>query len=291
MTTPLADELAVLPHNEIAFTSFLTLYCHAIDAESKTPILHDTKSIEIAAALDGMLAGSHDTLARNLCSRRVRSDLVTHIAMRARRYDKYVQDFLGKFPDGVIVNIGCGLDSRFLRIDNGFVRFYDLDLPEIMAIRSRFFSDTDRFHAISSSVLDYSWMETVGRHKGPFLFLAEGVFMYLYEDDVQNLVRELTKRFPGSELVCEVVNKKWLSGIFRRILEFKLRRELHLGDNITYHSGLAHSREMEGWDPGIMFLDDWSYLDSYQNHLAWLKFFRHVRFIRYTQWTVHYRLG
>ncbi len=291
MTNHLPDKNAILPPGGVAFTSFLTLYCHAIDAESKHPILHDTKSTEIAAALDQVLAGSEGTLAKNLCSRRVRSDLVTHIAMRARKYDEYVQKFLDRFPEGVVVNIGCGLDSRFFRIENGSVQYYDLDLPVIMAIRSRFFTDTDRYHSIASSVLDFSWMNIIEEHKGPFLFLAVGVFMYLPEDDVKKLVRELAKRFPGSELVCEVVNKKWLSGIYRRILEFKLRRELHLGDDITYQSGLAHSREMEEWGPGIRFLDDWSYLDSYEGSFFWPRLFRHVRFIRYTQWSIHYRLG
>ncbi|MBN1166108.1 MAG: class I SAM-dependent methyltransferase [Methanospirillaceae archaeon] len=262
-----------------------------MDAESKHPILHDTKSIEIAAAFDGMLADSVDTLAQNIRSRRIRSDIVTHIAMRAKKYDEYVQEFLGTFPHGVVVNIGCGFDSRFVRIDNGLVQYYDLDLPEIMAIRSRFFTDSDRYHSIASSILEFSWINAISGHHGPFLFLAEGVFMYLPENDVRDLVRRLTQMFPGSELVCEVVNKKWLSGIYRRIVEFKLQRELHLGLDVTYQSGLAHSNEMEEWDLRIRFLDDWSYLDSYQGRFLWLRVLRHVQFIRYTQWTVHYRLG
>ncbi len=66
-----------------------------------------------------------------------------------------------RFPDGVIVNIGCGLDSRFLRIDTGKGIFYDLDLPEIIEIKKDFFDETSRYHLIASSVLDYGWMEIV----------------------------------------------------------------------------------------------------------------------------------
>jgi O-methyltransferase involved in polyketide biosynthesis len=245
----------------------------------------------IAAALDTMLAGSPDELARVLLARRIRHSLVNHIAMRARRYDEYTREFLVRYPGGVVVNIGCGLDSRFARTDNGNMQYYDLDLPGIMAIRKQFFKGTDRYHTITSSVLDYSWMDTVSEHKGPFLFLAEGVFMYLNPEDVRSLVKKLQELFPGSELVCEVVNAKWLSGLFKGFLNYKMRKQLHFDKDITYYSGLSHTKEMEDWGPGIRFLDDWSYLDSYRGGLGWLKLFSHIGFLRYTQWTVHYRLG
>ncbi len=87
-------------------------------------------------------------------------------------------EFLKSSPDGVVVNIGCGLDSRFSRIDNGRVRFYDLDLPDVIGIKRRFFEETDRYHLIPSSVLDYDWIAPLLQACDvPFLFVAEGVFM------------------------------------------------------------------------------------------------------------------
>ncbi len=284
------DQHAAFTLSEVSFTSFLTLYCHAIDAQSQSPILGDTKSLEIATTLDKTIAGSDDPLARDLLSRRIRGSLVTHIAMRARRYDEYVRDFLTRSPGGVVVNLGCGLDPRFTRIDNGAVQYFDLDLPGIMAIRRMFFKETDQYHAIASSVLDFAWMDTVRVCQGPYLFLAEGVFMYLGQDEVRGLVLELAQRFPGSELVCEVVNSKWLRGPYKRILNYKLRKQLHFGREVSYRSGLSHTREMEKWGPGIRFLDDWSYLDSYDKRLGWLRIFQNIGFMRYSQWTVHYRL-
>ncbi|MFA5348701.1 MAG: class I SAM-dependent methyltransferase [Methanoregula sp.] len=289
--TPEESGQAALPLTGVARTSFLTLYCHVNDAQSEDPILNDTRSVEIATVLDTMLTGSDDDLTRILPARRIRPSLVTHIAMRARRYDEYSREFLSRFPDAVVVNIGCGLDSRFVRIDNGIVQYYDLDLPGIMAVRKRFFEEAARYHTITSSVLDFSWMDIVSGYRRPVLFLAEGVFMYLHQDGVRALVLELRKRFPGSELVCEVVNSRWLREPYKRFLNYKMRKQLHFGKDVTYHSGLSSTREMEEWDSGIRFLDDWSYLDSYQKNLGWLKVFRHIGFMRYTQWTVHYRLG
>ena len=122
-------------------------------------------------------------------------------------------------------------DAGWIRVfhvpDNGRVRFYDLGLPDVIGIKRRFVEETDRYQFIASSVLDYGYMapllQTGG---GQFLFVAEGVFMYLHREDVKSLVLELQSESPGSELVCEVVNDLWLKGALKGIVDFKMRREL-----------------------------------------------------------------
>jgi len=276
---------------DIATTSFVTLYCHALESQSDDPILSDPKSVEIMNELNKTLSLSDNTLDRILVAGKLDKRLVVHIAIRAKKYDDYARDFLQRFPDGVVVNIGCGLDSRFLRIDTGKVIFYDLDLPEIIAIKKTFFQETERYHLIASSVLDFDWMAAVRQHKGPFLFMAEGVFMYLDGNDVRSLVLKIQETFPGSELVCEVVNSFWIRSPFKKLLDYKLQRQVHLGKDAMFRSGLHNGREMEQWHSGIQFLDEWSYFDSEEKKLGWLSIFKHFELVRKTQWTVHYRLN
>jgi O-methyltransferase involved in polyketide biosynthesis len=276
---------------DVAATSFLTLYCHALETRSDNPVLSDPKSVEITTELNKTLSLSNHPLDRILVSGTLDKRLVLHIALRAKKYDDYARDFLQRFPDGVVVNIGCGLDSRFLRIDNGRVVLYDLDLPEIIAIKKGFFKETERYHMIASSVLDPGWMAPLLRHKGPFLFMAEGVFMYLDGKDVRSLVLEIQKKFRGSELVCEVVNSLWLRPLLKKILDYKMQRQVHLGKDAMFRSGIRDGREMEQWQSGIQFLDEWSYLDSGEKKLGWLRVLQHIKFIRKTQWTVHYLLN
>lgn len=276
---------------DVSATSLVTLYCHALEARSNRPILADPRSVEIAAELNGMLSPPAGPLEKALVSGTLDPRLVVHIALRAKRYDDYVREFLARHPDGIVVNIGCGLDPRFERIDNGLVTFYDLDLPELVAVRNRFFRETDRYRVIASSVLDVGWMAEVRLHAGPFLFLAEGVFMYLAGDDVRSLVVALQQTFPGSELVCEVVNAFWLRPPLDGLLTFKMQRQLHLGEGALFRSGLRDSREMERWHSGIQFLDDWSYFDSDDEKLGWMRVLRHIGLVRTTQYTVHYRLN
>ncbi|MFA5003435.1 MAG: class I SAM-dependent methyltransferase [Methanolinea sp.] len=124
---------------DVPATALVTLYCHALESQSEDPVLDDPKAVEITTELNRILSQSKNHLDRMLVSGKIDRNLVIHIALRARHYDEYAGEFLARHPGGVIVNIGCGLDSRFLRIDNGSVIFYDLDLPEMIDLKKRFF--------------------------------------------------------------------------------------------------------------------------------------------------------
>ncbi len=285
-------ELFDIKISDISTTLLLTLYCHALESKSKNPILDDPKAVELTRKLNPELLKSKDRFLRRLAEGKSNKNLVIHISMRAKRYDEYVRDFLKRSPNGIIVNIGCGLDTRFWRIDNGNTVFYDLDLPEVIAIKRKFFNETERYHFIASSVLDDGWFERLRQHgTGPFMFVAEGVFMYLPGDEVKSLVLKLQSRFPSSELLCEVCNDLWLYGPFKSMLNLKMQRQLHLGKGASFSFGLKDSKEMEGWGPGIKFLDDWSYFDSAEGKIGWIRFLGKFEFLRKTQWTVHYQLN
>ena len=277
--------------SDVAVTSFVTLYCHAIESQSEDPILIDTKAVELMTELNKILSGANNRLYKNLVSGKLNKQLILHVAIRAKKYDRYVSDFLSKNPEGVVVNIGCGLDSRFFRIDNKKVVFYDLDLPEVIEIKKQFFNQNIRYHFIPTSVLDYSWMHIISKHKCPFLFIAEGVFMYLKKKDVKALILKLQSEFSGSELVCEVVNSLWLRKPLKKMVNLKMQQQLHLGKDATYGFGIRNSKEMEEWDKGIQFLDDWSYFDAGEKKLGWVNLFKNVKLFRMTQWTVHYKLN
>ncbi|MBU0757617.1 MAG: class I SAM-dependent methyltransferase [Nanoarchaeota archaeon] len=277
--------------DEVEETSFLTLFCHAIESRSKDPIMYDKKAVAIADELSKVLTGSKKKIDRLLAAKKINKMLVTHVVIRAKKYDEYAKEFLRQNPDGTIVNIGCGMDSRFSRIDDGNVRFFDLDLPEIIELKKKFCKETERYRFVSSSVFGREWMNLVKKEKGPYFFMAEGVFMYLDPVEVRSLVLHLQKNFPGSELVCEVFNSAWLKRPWKGIVDFKLRKELHLGKDITFSFGIGDSNEMEGWNKGIEFLDDWFYLDADEKKLGMLRILRKIKLFRQSLWTVHYRLN
>jgi len=170
----------------VSETLFLPLYSRAIESQTKDPIINDQKSVEIVNHLDKIFSKSNSKLHKMLFNRKLSKEYVVRIALRTKKFDEYVSDFLSKNPNGVIVNIGCGLDTRFYRIDNGKVEWYDIDLPQVIELKKHFINENDRYHFISSSLTDYSWMDILFQNKGrPFMFIAEGVFRYLHENEVK----------------------------------------------------------------------------------------------------------
>lgn len=177
--------------------------------ERRDPIMVDEDAVELTQRLNDCFADSDRRILRRLATGRLPSSLLTTVSMRIRRFDRYVKEFLEQEPGGVVVSLGCGLDDRRRRVDKGFVRWYDLDLPEVIELRRRFLPGGERMRFIASSVLDFAWLDQLPDDPAPkFLFLAEGLFMYLPPDGVRALVTKLVERYPGAQLVAEVANSR-----------------------------------------------------------------------------------
>ena len=83
------------------------------------------------------------------------------IVMRTAILDAWVRAFLAGHPAGTVVEIGTGLNTRFERVDNGQAHWIDLDLPDVIELRRRFFADTGRHRMVAASVLDEAWLQDV----------------------------------------------------------------------------------------------------------------------------------
>ena len=267
---------------QIAQTAFLTLQCHALDATSDHPLLKDTDSLSILKALKEItgLPGIH--------SNRIKKKLINHIALRARQYDLFAKSFIEKHPDAAVINIGCGLDNRFKRIDNGKILFYDLDFPDIINIKEKIIPPTSRYGQFGQSVFDFEWIKGIDREQ--VFLLAEGVFMYCEPTDVKNLFQQLQVRFTNPEIVFEVFNSKWLTGWRGKMMAFKMKKELKLGEETVFKFGIADSNEIERWNSNYRLIQDWSYLDEEEANFPFKNLLRNMDALRKVLWTVHYVL-
>lgn len=118
--------------------------------------------------------------------------------------DKMVKDFIRKNPDATIINLACGADTRFYRVDNGQIRWYGLDLPEAVEACERIMPPCDRLMYIGKSAMDESWAEDV-RADGPVLVIAESLSMYLEKQDVQKIFKIIRNRFQNADVMMEIV--------------------------------------------------------------------------------------
>jgi O-methyltransferase involved in polyketide biosynthesis len=212
------------------------------------------------------------------------------LVLRNREFDRYARDFLARYPEAVVVHIGCGLDSRFERVDNGQVEWYDLDLPEVIELRRKFIgSEGARYHFLACSAFDRAWLDTVSadsrsvHHPRPFLFLAEGVLMYFEEAQVKSFILMLRDHFPGAELVCDA-----FSPLLVRLNNFRIART-KIG--ARYYWGLKRGKDVESWGDGINLLDEWFPFSRPEPRLAHVRWMRYIPPLAKVMGIFHYRLG
>jgi len=275
--------------NDISETACLPLQCHARDAESSSPVINDHCAVEMLDILKNYFSKSNKDLHKKLFQNKVRKNLVNHIVLRAKKYDSYIKEFIEKYPHATVVNIGCGLDNRYERVDNGKIHFFDLDLPDIMNIKKQIIQEKVNYHQISQSVFEFDWIDRIETEH--VILVAEGVFMYCAEQDVKKLFLILQEKLDKPEIVFEVFNSKWLKGWRKKSMEFKLKKELKLGEGTTFKFGIPDSDEIEHWHEGFRLIDDWSYFDSAELSSGFMRHFGKIDAFRKIQWTVHYELN
>jgi O-methyltransferase involved in polyketide biosynthesis len=226
----------------VAETLLITLYLRAMESQRPDALIKDEKAV----ALVVRMGPDQDRIKRFPMS----GENIAATVRRSQELDRHAQDFLTRHPEAVVVHIGCGLDSRFERVDNGQVEWYDLDLPGVIELRRKLVGgEGARHHFLACSALDNAWLDTVSAHRQrPFLFLAEGVFMYFEEAQVKSLVLTLRDRFPGAELVFDA-----FSPFMRWAHNFKVTRT---GIGAYLHWALKHGQDLERWGDGIRLLDE-----------------------------------
>ncbi|MEW5820378.1 MAG: class I SAM-dependent methyltransferase [Cyanobacteriota bacterium] len=117
-------------------------------------------------------------------------------ALRAKLFDGIVIEFFKRNPEGLAIQLGSGLCSRFKRVDNGKLKWVDLDLPEVIELKKQFVPENDRFKYLAFSVLDYQWLEKIDIIPDtPVIIIAEGLLIYLKQEDVNCLLKSICDKF------------------------------------------------------------------------------------------------
>jgi O-methyltransferase involved in polyketide biosynthesis len=215
----------------VSETLLMPLWSRAVESARPDPILADSKAKTIVETLD------YDFERFS----RLGVDPVGYCS-RAAIIDRLVGDWLRENPSGGIVEIGVGLDTRFERLDNGQAIWYELDLPEVIALRRHFFAEESRRRLLAGSVFDSAWMKQVQAEcSAPVLLVAEGVFYFFQEKELRELFGQLAEHFPGGTLIfdCQSPWFLWYS---------RLRHPVR-GSKLLW--SLARVNNLERWSPGL----------------------------------------
>lgn len=261
----------------VAETLFIPLLVRADETLRPDALIKDEKAVSV------LKKGDYD-FSRVKQMKIDEQDRIA-IILRNREFDRYASDFMAQFPDSVIVHLGCGLDSRFERVDNGKVEWYDLDVPEVIETRRKLLGgESGRYHFLPYSAFDDSWMKLLWHHrKHRFLFMAEGVLMYFEESQIKSLVLLLQEHFPGSEFVFDVFSPLIVWANNKRIARTKI--------GARYNWSMKNGKILETWSKSINLLDEWHIFDRPEPRLAKIRWMRFIPLFANAIGIYHYRLG
>ena len=127
--------------------------------------------------------------------------LAYYMAMRAKVFDQWVEAQLQQYPDAAVLHIGCGLDSRCLRAAEKGYRWYDVDFPEVIAQRRRFFEETEHYHMVEGDLRSDRWLQQITNSRA--IVVLEGVSMYLPPEQLQEALGRMAKHFDSCVVLLD----------------------------------------------------------------------------------------
>lgn len=170
---------------------------------------------------------------------------------RSVHIDRTIREFLKRDPAAIVVNLGCGLDTTFERVDNGTLSWYDLDLPDVIELRNRYIEQGPRRKFIACSILDETWMDCL-HGAGSILFIAAGVLYYFERDDVKTVLRRMANRFPGSQLCFDACSPRGLKVANKRVIH-----DTAMDESARLKWALSKATDLKKWDRRITILAEY----------------------------------
>lgn len=233
------EELKSIPE-----TLLYPLKSRCVETKKENGVIRDPLSVEILDALD------YDHTRSNLYP-------ISQIGacLRTIIFDEQIRRFLASFPGGVVVNIGCGLDTRFSRVDNGQVAWFDLDLPEVIELRRKFFEETHRHRFIAGSALDPAWAQAVPKGR-PTLFVIERLSFYFTEEENKKMLAIIAKNFPGAECLVEIMAAWYVNMVLKMAMKKNYNDALDNKAGALVRWGINSGRELECWPGSIRFIEE-----------------------------------
>lgn len=182
-----------------AETMLQSFYARAKYSRKKNAKFYDAKAIELVGKIDYDFSKAEKD-----------STMSNGVIARTIVFDELVKDFINKNPDCTVVNIACGLDTRFYRMDNGRIIWYNVDLPETIEVRDAIYHESGRVSTIGISATDPAWADKVTK-RGKMLFIIEGLSMYLTSDENAQMLSIIRDKFDNATVLMECLAKKWVN--------------------------------------------------------------------------------
>lgn len=188
--------------NSVQETLVIPLYGRRLCTERFPNLFRDEKAVELIDRID------YDFSALEKRSKSFAHRFgALEVAMRENDLMIEAKEYLKDHPRAALVNLGCGLDQTAENCDNGMCMIYNLDLPDVIAVRNELLPESARIRNIAADLNDQKWFDKIDAENG-VCFLAAGVFYYFKTEQIRRLFNSIAQRFPGGRLVFDAANKR-----------------------------------------------------------------------------------
>jgi O-methyltransferase involved in polyketide biosynthesis len=238
--------------SQVSRTAILLLICRAIEAEKNKSEFNDPMAV---LCLERLLSiASEEDKRWIIRKKRMYEGFHERDAKagvrRVKAYDNAANRFIADNPKCTVINLACGFDTRFWRIENEKCNYIELDLPEVIQLKKDILKDHLGYEMMGGSVLDTSWIDkvTINENTG-FLLLAEGLFPWIPQPDAARLFKEIGERFYRSQLVLDIVPEKYTKGIWKFFV--RLHSKIEWGLDVSWVFGFKNPQDIEAYGNGL----------------------------------------
>ncbi|MEI5682253.1 MULTISPECIES: class I SAM-dependent methyltransferase [unclassified Mesorhizobium] len=232
-------------------TLLITLYGKALESRQPDSLLKDHFAAEAVGRID-----------YDFARLKVDNNMSVGLAIRAKTLDDWVSEFLAKHSDAMVLHLGCGLDTRIFRLDPpAGVEWFDVDYPEVIALRRKLYPERQNYHLIGSSVTDPAWLDKVP-HDRPALVVAEGLMPYLPAEEGPRLFARLVSHLARGEIIGDAYSD---FGLWLVSLAPSIRAT---GAELRW--GINDARDLEKAVPGLKLVEEVSaYKPEHTARMDW----------------------
>ena len=223
--------------NTVQETLVIPLYARKVCSELYPNLYRDETAVRLIDEIDYDFSQAEKN-ARSLMQRFGSLE----VAMRQHDLAFEVRDYLKGHPKAAVVNLGCGLDSTGRSCDNGSCKIYNLDFPDVIAVRNELLPAGEREKNIPCDLNDRAWFSEIDASNGA-VFFASGVFYYFLTGQVKALVQAMADAFPGSILIFDGANRTAVKMIAKTWL-----KSAKIKDVGAYFAVTDAPKEIGSWD-------------------------------------------
>ena len=239
--------------NTVQETLIIPLYARKVCSELYPRLYLDETAIRLIEKIDYDFSDAEKN-SRSLMQRFGSLE----VAMRQNDLAWEVRDYLKNHPKAAVINLGCGLDSTGKNCDNGTCRIYNLDFPDVIAVRDELLPTGEREENIPCDLNDTAWFNKIDASGGA-VFFASGVFYYFLTEQVKALVQRMADSFPGGVLVFDAANRTAVKMIAKTWL-----KSAKIKDVGAYFAVSDAKSELSPWDSRLQITSR-GYMLGYNN--------------------------